>query len=333
MAHTPLVTFLLAVHNNAATIGAAIDSILAQTYAEVELVVVDDACIDGTPQILARYTDPHIRRFTNDRNLGLSRSLNRGWAAARGVYVARMDADDLCLPGRALRQVEYLEQNPSISVVGSFIETFTGDSGAGGIVRYPTDPAFVASTLLFRNALAHPAVMIRKSALDAHGLQFEPAFRCAQDYALWIRCVQHRLTLANIPEVLLNYRLHPGQLSHQFFAGMHDEGTVIRERLLRHIDPSVTAEELVIHDRLSRDELPANADFIASATNWLCKLAAINQRDGLFPREAFLQTLTGRYVALLKLAAAHGLPQAGPEGEEGATSPFAPYIRPDALRL
>ncbi len=324
MQPSPRVTFLIAVHNGAATVEEAVRSVLQQTLKDIEIVIVDDGSTDDSPEIIKRLADPRIRLVSNDANKGLSWSLNRGWGQSRGEYVARMDADDLCMPGRAEKQVAFLDAHPGIAVVGSFVETF-GAAGSGRI-EYQTDPHAIAATILFRNALAHPAVMIRKAAVDGEGLQFDPRFRAAQDYRLWAQCVARRLGMANLPEVLLRYRLHGGQLSSHFAEGMQGEGSVIRAELLRSIDAAFTDDEVNLHNAISRDQLVAESRWIASAAAWLEKLADRALHSGLFEKEPLMKVLTGRYVALQRFAVGRQINAPDPW-----QSPFAPFIHAGSL--
>ena len=116
---SPRVTFLLPVHNNAATVGETIQSILGQTFENLELVIIDDASTDGTADHLRSFRDPRIRLHRNAGNLELTRSLNEGLMLSRGQFVARIDADDICLPERAARQVAFLDSHPDVAVGGS----------------------------------------------------------------------------------------------------------------------------------------------------------------------------------------------------------------------
>src|SRR4051812_12493856 len=142
----PRVSFLMAVHNGAGTVREAVESVLGQTFGDFEFLIVEDGSSDGTGEILRGITDARVRVIVNEKNVGVSASLNRGMAMARGEFVARMDADDVCLPGRAARQVEYLEGHGEVAVVGSFAETFGGLAAEGGVViQYPIDREAVAA--------------------------------------------------------------------------------------------------------------------------------------------------------------------------------------------
>jgi glycosyltransferase involved in cell wall biosynthesis len=321
---TPQVTFLLPVYNAADTVADTVESILSQTYEEFELLIIDDASTDDSAELLATFEDPRIRIHRNETNLELARTLNRGLSLARGNYIARIDADDICLPHRAVTQVDFLDKNPHIAVVGSQVETFSDDIFTPGtVIPYPADPAAVAAGLVFRNTLAHPSVMLRKSALA--GVRYNETIRRAQDYALWADCILHGLQLANIPQVLLRYRVHAGQATvRESFASLAT-GAAVRRHLLERLGLAPTSEQLAIHTHLALDSLTDDAPFLHAADAWLRDLLAANARARVFDPEAFARVLTGRYVALLKRARAHHI------SFDPAASPFAPYLHPGAL--
>jgi hypothetical protein len=320
----PRVSILMAVHNGERTVRDAVESMLRQTFGDFELVVVDDGSNDGTAAMLAQIPDARLRVIKNAKNMGLSASLNRGWELCRGEFVARMDADDLSMPGRLAMQVAFLEAHSATAAVGGFVETFSED-GPGAIVRYPTSPKAVAATLLFRSALAHPAVMMRKECFDGARLRFEEEFRYAQDYALWLNCAEKGLGLANVGEAVLQYRVHAGQLSHSM-ERMQGEGTIIRSRFVGRWMNRVSEEELVLHDAIARDQLVASDEWLNTAASWLERLGRTNEERPCFQKEALARVLTGRYVSLLRFADKAGLPR-----PEGCHTFFEPYIQANAL--
>src|SRR5258705_775698 len=114
---SPQVSVLLPVWNGERHLAAAIESVLGQSFTDFELLIVDDGSTDGSAALIRRYGDERIRLFENEKNLGVTRSLNLGLAQARGRYVARMDADDLSAPERLARQVAFLDSHPEVALV------------------------------------------------------------------------------------------------------------------------------------------------------------------------------------------------------------------------
>lgn len=206
------VSVLLSAFNAVETIGVALDSILAQTHRDFELVVVDDGSSDGTAGIIdaAVARDDRVR-VLHQPNAGLVVSLNRGLGLCRYEFVARMDADDRAWPERLERQAAYLNANPQVVAVGS--QTRIIDSGGRPVRQgwYPTDPHAAKASLRSASPFAHPAVMMRRSVVESVG-GYRAAFIHAEDYDLWLRMGEVG-DLANIPAVLLDYRVHGNNTS------------------------------------------------------------------------------------------------------------------------
>lgn len=205
----------MTVYNGERYLHAALDSILAQTFADFELIVIDDASTDGSSAILDNYDDRRIMRLTNDTNFGLTRSLNRGLDAARGRYIARMDADDISLPKRFEVQVAYLDTHSQTGLVSMEMQTIDED---GMPLPRPTTYEIMAGpyfhwSMLWRNLIVHPTVMMRRAVLETHYLRYDEAYRTAQDYDLWLQLAEYA-GVAKLPDVGLLYRVHPGSVTH-----------------------------------------------------------------------------------------------------------------------
>ena len=191
----------------------AIDSILNQTYSDFEFIIIDDCSTDSSIDIIKDYQDARIKIVENDKNIGLTKSLNKGLRYAKGKYIARMDSDDISLPNRFQRQIEYLECHPEVIVCGTWFEKF----GVENIIRKPVieDNELYRCQLLFSNTpitMCHPSVMIRKSFLERYSLLYDEEIKKAQDYAFWVKCSRFG-EMAIIREVLLEYRTHLNQIS------------------------------------------------------------------------------------------------------------------------
>lgn len=208
----PAVSVLMPVYNGERFLAEAIESILGQTFADFEFVIVDDGSTDTSPAILADYAsrDPRIRVVTQ-ANAGIVAALNRGLAECRTALVARMDADDVSLPTRLERQVAFLATRPMVAVVGTAVQRISETGAAGPEVRHPAAWQAIARGLRHGNCLAHPSVMMRRDAVMEVG-GYREFLRHAEDYDLWTR-VAERQELANLPDCLLRYRVHGGQVS------------------------------------------------------------------------------------------------------------------------
>ncbi|GAB4257066.1 MAG: glycosyltransferase [Deferrisomatales bacterium] len=203
-----LVSVLLPAFNAAEFLSASVESVLSQTYPHIELIVVDDGSTDATAEIASRYAakDRRVTVVRNEENRGVTCALNRALSRAAGELVARQDADDLSRPERLARQVAYLRRHPGVAVVGTWAEYMNPEGRPTGVWRTPAEPGAVAWALLFGTALAHPSVLMRRTALEACG-GYDESIRFAQDYDLWCRLLPAG-QLANLPEVLYRRRVH-----------------------------------------------------------------------------------------------------------------------------
>jgi glycosyltransferase involved in cell wall biosynthesis len=226
----PLVSVLLAVHDDANYLPLAVESVLRQTVADLELVVVDDASTDDTAPVLAAIADPRLVVLRNDEQLGLAASLNRGLDHARGRYVARLDADDVAMPKRLERQLARIQREPSVAIVGTAVLDLDADGRPGRLHRLAGGARAVRWHALFSAPFFHPTVLVDREVLDSHGLRYDPAFLESEDYDLWTRL----LAFAdgdNLADPLVSKRIHPGQatLRRGELQRSFQEGVALRE--------------------------------------------------------------------------------------------------------
>ena len=205
----PLVSVLLAAHNDARFLREAIDSVLRQTLADLELIVVDDGSTDDTAAVIDGLDDRRVAVIRNETQLGLAASLNRALDQAAGDYVARLDADDVAVPERQARQVDRLRREPRVAAVGSAV------TDLGGVGRTHVMPAGAIPLrwhALFSSPFFHPTVVVDRETLDAHRLRYDPAYEESEDYDLWTRLFAFA-NGDNLREPLVLKRVHPGQAS------------------------------------------------------------------------------------------------------------------------
>jgi glycosyltransferase involved in cell wall biosynthesis len=199
----------MAVHNAANFVRDAVASVLAQSWRNLELVIVLDAPTDGSDRVLEEFTDARIRLLRNPRNLGQAASLRRALSETAGAYIARLDADDVALPRRLETQVAYLEAHPGVGLLGSACHVIDEAGRRTGTMSWPESDLEIRWRSLLGNPFGHPTVMLRREVLDRHALNYDPAFDSAQDYELWTRVMAHT-AVANLAEPLVQYRIHGG---------------------------------------------------------------------------------------------------------------------------
>jgi glycosyltransferase involved in cell wall biosynthesis len=199
---------LLSVHNGERFLREAIDCILAQTFRDFELVIVDDASSDATPAILGEYekTDARVRVIRSAENLRLAAALNHGLEHCRAELIARADADDVSLPHRLQMQWEYMRDHPQVGLISSHYQRMDENGRDGMVAELPTDSARMKFMLLWMTPICHGSAMYRKSVVLGVG-GYDKSFWTAQDYELWSR-VAPGTELGNVPQVLLRYRTH-----------------------------------------------------------------------------------------------------------------------------
>jgi glycosyltransferase involved in cell wall biosynthesis len=214
----PAVSVVMPVRDAADTLAAAVDSVLAQSETDWELVAVDDGSTDASPRILRDYAAAHPRvRVVAAERGGLVPALNAGLAAARGGVVARMDADDLCLPDRLARQRHHLEVRPDLGLVACRVR-FGGDrAAAAGYARHVDwtndllSHEAIALARFVESPLAHPSVMFRRELPERFGAYREGDF--PEDYELWLRWLERGVRMEKLAEPLLVWRDSPARLS------------------------------------------------------------------------------------------------------------------------
>lgn len=205
------VSIVMSVYNGEKYLRQAIDSILNQTFTDFEFIIVDDGSTDKTAERLRSYDDDRIVLIDNGGNIGLTKSLNKGMKIAKGKYIARMDADDVCLPERLAKQVQFLDEHPDIGVLGTGFETID-DVGTRGVkVQFSTEPGLIRWQMFFCCCVAHPSVMVRRTVYERLG-GYNPKVHQSQDYELWLRAVRET-KIANLQDVLLQLRKHSGNLT------------------------------------------------------------------------------------------------------------------------
>lgn len=247
---SPKVTVLMSVYNGEKYLKEAIESILNQSFSDFEFLIFNDCSTDSTREIILSFNDSRIFLTDNKKNTGSSKTLNKGIGIARGKYIARMDADDISLPTRLEKQVKFFDAHPEAGVCSTWIK-FTDNNE---LFCPPVDHEEIKIDLFASNALAHPAVMIRREMFIKYGLNYNETLLYAEDYELWVRCCQY-FKLYNIPEQLLRYRRHAGQISSAKKSMQDIEADGARLLQLSYLNLQIGEKEKDLHLCLLRGKI------------------------------------------------------------------------------
>lgn len=303
----PLVSVLMACYNSERYLKSAVDSILGQTYKNFEFIIINDGSTDRSLEILKSYTDSRIYLVNNEVNRGHTYSLNSGIKISKGKYIARMDSDDVSLPFRLTKQVEFMENNPDIAACGSWTKTIGKNKGQ--VNKYLTNPEDIKANLLFYTSLSHPTVILRKSALLKHNLTYSIDIdrdENSEDYALWVKLAQFE-KLSNIPEVLLKFRVHNTNVSSIFKEKNRLSASEIRRRQLATLGLSPADEEMSIHNSVLLGDHTSIKSFIDAQEKWLKKIYEANKICGLYKQSSISKALQNRLYAVCSANTRYGL--------------------------
>jgi glycosyltransferase involved in cell wall biosynthesis len=213
---SPTISVIIPVFNSGKFLHEALDSILWQTYADFELIVIDDGSSDNSKEIIRSYSDPRIRFYSNDKNSGLPYTLNKGIDLVTGKFIARMDGDDIALPSRFEKQVQYLYDHPEVAMIDTIMEYI--DEQGNKLNRYNSTALEFEQVyrLMPRiNCLGHSSIMIRTEILKAY--RYKPVAN--EDYDLWLRMLADGLLIHKIKEPLLQYRVHTASYTREAYKG------------------------------------------------------------------------------------------------------------------
>gem|GEM_PF-414071 len=288
------VTVLMTLYNKGPFVEEAVLGILASTFKDFELLVVDDASTDGGPSVVRGITDPRIRLLESARNMGRAAAANRGYDAARGDYVAVLDADDIAHPERLAKQVAFMDAHPDVGACGSWLQAFGANTT---LLRFPATDREARAMMLFGAPVSYGACIFRRSVLETHHLRCDPDWRHpGMDYLFMLRVGFHT-AYANLPEPLVSYRKGAQNMRHG------RDATKDARMLCRAVfdlfgiaatDTQVDLQ-LFLHE-LERD--PPTARQVRALCRWKNDLLNENRQRGLFPEPEFAAWVEQRWDRL-----------------------------------
>ncbi len=226
----PDISVIMSVYNGETYLKEAIESVINQTFENWELIVINDCSTDSTAEILAQFAiaDERIKVYPNEVNLKLPSSLNKAISLCNGKYIARMDADDICLPERFEKQYKFMEEHSDVALSSCrFMTVKNGvymSGGAGGRCDYKA----LRMMLFVANPILHPGVIAKAEVMKK--FNYDTTLTCTEDLELWTTMAMENQKIEILPECLLIYRLHDKQITSTTLQRQHTEVLKIQQK-------------------------------------------------------------------------------------------------------
>ncbi len=282
-------------YNASSYIVEACNSLLNQSYTNLEVIVVDDASTDGTIAKLDTIKDPRICLLLNTENKGLAASLNTAIRHAKGEYLARMDADDICYPDRINKQVEFLENNPNVSLLGTGLQYFNFSSFKN---YFPENHESCKTKLLFNVCFGHSSLMFRRKVFANNNNLYNPGLRqYSEDYELYSRLID-QFYFANLPRMLVRYRTFETSVKSEAVKLRKSNSRAVRNLMLRNMGVPEPNLNLDIHCKAADlVKLNSKKDFF-EIVSWFDFLQKINLNTSYFDQFVLQRQLSEQLVEI-----------------------------------
>ena len=292
MTHSPIISVILPVYNCEKYVSEAVQSVLNQTFADFELLIIDDCSTDATVSIIQSFSDQRINLILKEKNSGYTDSLNYAISIAKGKYIARMDGDDICLDTRFQKQIEVMNADEEVILCGTAIQIIDSEK----ILKHPINHDDIKVKLCFSNAFFHPTVLFRKDVFAQfhYNKEFEPA----EDYDLWTQLV-FKGKVMNIDEVLLKYRVHANQISNYKNDIQINAMTIAQLRMFQMLFENETIALELYKQAFKYNAINSISEFKA-VINLFKKIQINNNQLGIYKKSNFNTELQKCRINFLK---------------------------------
>ena len=290
MQNDPLVTIFTPVYNCEKYIAETIQSALDQTFNDFEYLIIDDCSTDNSLGIIESFKDPRIRLIKNKSNQGIAYNRNLAIELSKGKFIAMMDADDISLPKRIEKQVNFLSFKEDYGIVGTGVFNIreNGDDN-GDDVQFSLPDRLIPSRMLFNNYIYTSSVMIRKKNLTK-SLRFNKDFIVAEDYELWLRLIR-TCKIGHVREKLIKYRMHEGSISNTKKQLMLDTEILLIKKQLEELGCTLTPKEFDAFYKISKNNFEKYKDDFEIVNSLVTKLLLANKKSKIFSQEDFSDLL------------------------------------------
>jgi glycosyltransferase involved in cell wall biosynthesis len=294
----PKVSVCIPVYNRALYVGTAIESVLAQSFPDFELLLIDDGSTDDSVPVMQRYTDPRIRLECNGVNRGISHTRNRALELARAPCIAWLDSDDRMTPRRLALQLRFLDRHQDVGLLGGWLRRFDDSGRFLGIQAKPLVHEQLRATLLFRTSHANTTVMARTAVLREFSHAAE--FFLGEDRDVLLRLsMSGRHRFANLPRILSHQREHAGRITKSRPASLLESKYRLIDRQLRALGIATTQSDLARHYLLTRikpEDWVTHPDYLRWAARWLTRLLEANRHAGVYAQHALAGVIAQAWI-------------------------------------
>ena len=247
-----IVSVIMSVYNAEDNLKEAVDSILNQTFTNFEFIIIDDASTDSSYDILREYEDKRIRIIRNDNNIGLTKSLNRALKYATGKYIARMDADDISMPMRLEKQINYMERHSDVALISCSYMQFGNVNAHESYKVIRLNETQIKGHLFYGTVLPHPGFMFRRDLYSQYKIKYNEKMKYAQDYDFQVS-VSRKFKIACLPDILVKYRVSDKQISTQKFMEQQECANRVRQSQFQYYGIGSNRKQIELIRRISKN--------------------------------------------------------------------------------
>ena len=294
---TPFLSVIMLVYNSELFLKEAIESILKQTFSNLELIVIDDGSSDSSRQIIESFDDARIKILYNKTNKGIVYSRNKGLENSKGKYIAMFDSDDVADPSKFEKQIVFLENNPAYGMIGSWVEIINS-AGKSKKTKFKLDAksSAIPSILFFRNYFINSASVFRQAIVK--DFVYPKGYNIGEDYYLWIY-ISKRSKVWNLQESLVKYRIHSNSVTKQN-DNLKKADRKIFSYLFNEMDIPQVEQDFESHMIIKDNEKINQKEELKKVEEWINLLYFQNKRVKVYKQKIFIKILFNRWLKVIK---------------------------------
>jgi len=297
---TPQLSIIITTYNSGKYISQAIESVLAQTFGDFELIIINDGSTDNTKEIVSAFSDERIKYFENEKNEGIVFSRNKGLKLAQGSYIGMLDADDIAHPNKFENQIDFLERNPEYGMVGSWAKFIDAEGKhVPGSWKLKAKPQAIPAIMLFKNYFLQSAVLYRRECIS--GYEFKEGFEIGEDYLIWYEILKEWKAW-NLQQYLLDYRVHEKSITQSNIDFKREKEKEIFGIILKGLEIEPSDEELELHLTIREGNTIDNIKTLLSIEKWLLKIIAQNRLLNIYNQKILERIVFERWLKVCSKA-------------------------------